>query len=221
MFSTEHFYAIAILILSLMCLYIFKKNLTNKKLFERILAISLLTMEIAYHIVLILSNDWTLSESLPIHLCSFSLFFSIVTLWTGNTRFYPFIFYAGVSGAIQAVLTPSTTVNYPHFLFIQFFYIHIGIIFTGFYILWVKGYKPTFKGIIHTLILLNILALFAFIVNTFVEGNYMFLNEKPFNGSLLDFLGPFPWYILSLEVVAFILFVAQWLVFRKWEPSKS
>lgn len=225
MFSTEHLSAIGVLFLCLFILYFLNKNgfLQNKHslLFDRLFALSLLAMEIAYHLVLVQARDWTLSESIPIHLCSISLYFSFIVLWTGTKRFHHFVFFAGIGGALQAVLTPSLEVNFPDFLFIQFFYIHIGIIVTGFYILLAKGYRPTFKGIIQTMITLNVLFPFIFAVNILVQGNYMFLREKPVNGSLLDFLGPYPWYIVSLEFVAFLLFIPQWLVFRKWNnPQK-
>lgn len=219
LFSTEHLAAIAVLFICLLILFLLKKvlvrQLSNIKLFERFFAVTLLTMEVAYHFVLVQERTWSLSESLPLHLCSFTLFCSIILLWTGNKRFYDFIFFAGMGGALQAILTPSIVVNFPDFKFIQFFYIHIGIILTAFYLLWVKGYRPTFKGIIQTMIVLNVLFPFIFAINILVQGNYMFLRMKPINGSLLDFLGPYPWYILSMEVAAFLLFLIAWLIFRK------
>jgi len=42
-------------------------------------------------------------------------------------------------------------------------------------------------------------------INLLVGGNYMFLMHKPPTASLLDVLGPWPWYILSLEVVGFLM----------------
>ena len=65
------------------------------------------------------------------------------------------------------------------------------------------------------MITLNVLLPFLFAINLLVEGNYMFLREKPKGGSLLDFLGPYPWYILVLEFVAFIIFSSLWLLFKK------
>lgn len=219
LFSSEHKAAISVLFFCLLILFLLKRVLirpfNNILLFERAFAVSLLAMEVAYHLVLVQEKAWSLSESLPLHLCSLTLFCSIILLWTGNKRFYDFVFFAGMGGALQAVLTPSILVNFPDFKFIQFFYVHIGIILTAFYILWVKGYKPTFKGIIQTMIVLNILFPFIFAINILIQGNYMFLRMKPINGSLLDLLGPHPWYILSMEVVAFTLFLITWLIFRK------
>lgn len=219
LFSSEHLAAITVLFLCVLILFLLKKVLVrpfnNTLLFERFFAVSLLVMEVAYHLVLVQEKTWSLSESLPLHLCSLTLLCSIILLWTGNKRFYDFVFYAGMGGALQAVLTPSILVNFPDFKFIQFFYVHIGIILTAFYILWVKGYKPTFKGLIKTMVILNIIFPFIFVLNILIQGNYMFLREKPINGSLLDFIGPYPWYILSMEVVAFTLFLITWLVFRK------
>lgn len=218
-FSTEHLVAITVLFFCLLLLFLLKKVLArpsnNSLLFERVFSVSLLAMEVAYHLVLVREKTWSLSESLPLHLCNITLLCSIILLWTRSKRFYDFVFFAGMGGALQAVLTPSILVNFPDFKFIQFFYVHIGIILTAFYLLWVKGYQPTFKGIIQTLIVLNVLLPFIFAINMLVQGNYMFLRAKPINGSLLDLLGPYPSYILSMEVVAFLLFLITWLIFRK------
>lgn len=220
MFSVEHIIAIVLLIVILFFLFMLKNRLSyptrSSNLFERLFALSLLMMEIAYHLVLIFTREWNLSESMPFHLCNFSLFFSIIILWTGSKRFYDFIFFAGFGGALQALLTPSLEIGFPSFKFIQFFFIHSGIIVTAFYILWVKKYTPTFKGLLKTMFYLNSMLPFIFAINIVVHGNYMFLREKPINGSLLDFLGPYPWYIVSLEMVAFSMFLAFWLIFRRW-----
>ena len=219
MFSMAHIGAIVglcvIIILLYLTKHIWSKQSKNIRLVERLFAISLLAMEILYHVWLVQSGRWNWSSSLPLELCSISLMMVIILLWTGNKHIYDFVFYAGIGGALQAIATPVLDLSFPHFRYFHFFYTHIGIVFTALYFTWVKGYRPTFKGILKTMAALNVLLPIIFVINLSVEGNYMFLRTKPRNGSLLDFLGPYPWYIVSLEVVAFLLFVGLWLLFRK------
>jgi hypothetical integral membrane protein (TIGR02206 family) len=224
MFSTEHVMAIVMLLLSLFLLFITKNILHRQdhlRVIERIFAMSLLIMEIFHHIWMATTGRWSLSGSLPLELCSISLLVAIALLWTGNRRLYMFVFFAGIGGAIQAIGTPVLDVGFPHFRYFHFFYTHIGIILTALYFTWIKGYRPTFRGAVSTMIVLNVLLPFIFFVNQLFDANYMFLRMKPANGSLLDVLGHYPWYILSLEAVAFIIFVLLWLAFRKRKSTTN
>ncbi|MEK4487213.1 TIGR02206 family membrane protein [Psychrobacillus sp. FSL H8-0484] len=219
MFSMTHFSSILVLVCLIFLLYLTRKKWSIKMekmlLIERLFALSLLLMEVLYHVWLFQADRWNWSNSLPLELCSISLVMTIFLLCTGNKHVYDFVFYAGIGGALQAVATPVLDLSFPHFRYFHFFYTHFGIIATALYFTWMKGYRPTFKGIIKTMVALNVLLPIIYGVNTFFQGNYMFLRSKPTNGSLLDFLGPYPWYILSLEIVAFFIFVCLWLLFRK------
>ncbi|MDW0115456.1 TIGR02206 family membrane protein [Sporosarcina thermotolerans] len=220
LFSTIHLATIIVLFCLIVYLFWQRRNLSSRhteqlKTYERIVAGSLLAMEITYHIWLVTSGRWAADDSLPLELCSISLFVAIALLWTGNRYLVDFVVFAGIGGAIQAIATPVLDMNFPHFRFFHFFYTHAGIILTGLYFVWVKGYVPTFKGVIKTMMFLNIILPVIMVVNWLFDGNYMFLRMKPQNGSILDFLGPYPWYILSLEMVAFTTFVLIWLILVK------
>lgn len=219
LFSSAHFIAVATIALTIYLLFkskrIWGNNEQRARMIERIFAVSLLLLEAFYHIWLINVGRWSFSNSLPLELCSISLLVTIILLWTGNRKFIDFVFFAGIGGAIQALATPVLDLSYPHVRYFHFFYTHGGIILTALYFVWIKGYKPTFIGVVKTILVLNILLPFIFLVNKLTKGNYMFLQEKPQTGSLLDFLGPYPLYILSLEAVAFVMFTLLWLMFRK------
>jgi hypothetical integral membrane protein (TIGR02206 family) len=55
----------------------------------------------------------------------------------------------------------------------------------------------------------------AFGVNALLDTNYGYMNGKPEAASLLDHLGPWPWYLLSLQGVAFVFFGLLLLPFRR------
>jgi len=225
MFSWAHIGAIMGLLLGIILLFLTTRKWLNPPKhigqIERLFAVTLLIMEVLYHMWLVQTDRWNLSGSLPLELCSISLVLTIILLWTGNKHVYDVVFYAGIGGALQAIATPVLDLSFPHFRYFHFFYTHIGIIITALYFTWVKGYRPTFKGVLKTMVVLNVLFPLIFAVNVLVDGNYMFLRTKPSNGSLLDFLGPYPWYILSLEIVTFLIFVGLWFVFRKKEKQAS
>ncbi|WP_203249131.1 YwaF family protein [Sporosarcina beigongshangi] len=221
MFSVAHIAVIAVLFLAIVALLIGRKKGPVPQKVERLFALSLLAMEVLYHVWMMTTGRWTLASSLPLELCSISLLVTIVLLWTGNKHLTDFAFFAGIGGAIQAMATPVLDLGFPHFRYFHFFYTHIGIIVTALYFTWMKGYRPTFKGVVKTMVVLNLLLPLLFTVNYLFQGNYLFLREKPYNGSLLDFLGPYPWYILSLEAVAFIMFTGLWLGFRKWRTTSE
>lgn len=219
MFSTVHLAVLLLIAFLIVILFWQRKrlreNVAGLKTIERFFALTLFTMDIGYHSWLIMAGRWRLEDALPLELCSISLLVSILLLWTGNRYLIDFVIFAGIGGALHALATPVLDMNFPHFRFFHFFYTHAGIILTGLYFVWVKGYEPTFKGVLKTMLLLNALLPIILAINWLVDGNYMFLRMKPQNGSLLDFLGPYPWYIVSLEAVAFSIFTIIWMLVRK------
>jgi uncharacterized membrane protein YwaF len=43
-------------------------------------------------------------------------------------------------------------------------------------------------------------------------GNYMYLRAKPVHNSLLNVMGPWPWYILATVVLGLLMLLAlQWI----------
>lgn len=219
MFSAPHLFMMFLLSFCAVLLRIAAKRCRMKpaaaRIAERGFALSLLGFEAMYHIWMLKTDEWDAAWSLPLQLCSISVLAAAALLWTGHPLLYSFVFYAGTAGALQAFLTPVLAWSWPHFRFIHFFYTHSGIILAALYFTWVKGYKPDLRGIWLTLLTLNLLLPLVLAVNFVTGGNYMFLSRKPAGGSMLDILGPYPWYIGSMELVAAALFHIFWFLGRK------
>jgi hypothetical integral membrane protein (TIGR02206 family) len=123
------------------------------------------------------------------------------------------VYFFGLAGALQALITPELFYTFPHFRFLHFFIAHFAIILSILYMVWVEGASITLRSVFKSFIVLNLFALIALFTNIATGANYMFLARKPQNPSILDFLGPYPWYILSLEVIAFVMFLLLYLPF--------
>ncbi|MNW54785.1 Integral membrane protein [compost metagenome] len=126
---------------------------------------------------------------------------------------YHFLFFAGMCGALQAVLTPNLFYGYPHFRFLEFYIAHLAIILAPLYMTWVEEYRPSWRSIGWTMLFLNVLAVAVGALNVILGSNYMFLRHKPDTPSLLDLLGPYPYYLLVEEGIALVMFAAVYAIF--------
>ncbi|MCT8138270.1 TIGR02206 family membrane protein [Anaerobacillus sp. CMMVII] len=156
---------------------------------------------------------WDIQYNLPLHLCTISIFSSTFMLVTNSSKVFEVIYFFGLGGAFQAIITPELFYTFPHFRFLHYFIAHFAIILAILYMIWVCKFSITFRSAIKAFLVLNALAVVAFIVNLLTGANYMYLARKPTTPSILDWLGPYPWYILWLEVIAIVLFLLLCLPF--------
>nr|WP_263327846.1 TIGR02206 family membrane protein [Neobacillus sp. Marseille-Q6967] len=216
MFTISHFVIIAFLFLVIAVIYLNREKMKNPKWrrIEIAFAVSLLVIESGYHLWMIVTDSWDVSHAIPLELCSISLFLSVILLLTRKKIVYEILLFTALLGASQAIFTPLLNFDFPHFRYFHFFYTHLMMIWIVFYFTWVHDYRPTIWSIVKLFIFLNILMPIIMLINNKVGGNYMFLHHKPKSASLLDLLGPFPWYILSMEGLLISLSFIVWLIFR-------
>ncbi|MBX4147410.1 YwaF family protein [Paenibacillus lautus] len=209
--------AIMVFIALGLLLYLFRTVIASSTSLQKSVRWGLLAAlslpEASLHIWYASTGIWDPATSLPLELCSLTLFLSIAILLTDERRLYPLVYFAGIGGALQAILTPNLGYPFPHFRFFHFFVVHIAIILTALYMTWVRGYRPTWKSIGWTMVFLNVSAFVVGLVNLAVGSNYMFLMRKPDTASLLDLLGPHPVYIFVEELIALTLFILMYIVF--------
>lgn len=175
--------------------------------------------EIGLDVWQVKAGIFQLSTSLPFELCTISLLLATIMMLTKSYRIYEIVFFTGIIGASQAILTPNLQYAFPHFRFIEYFIAHVLLIWAPLFMTWVEGYRPTFQSIKRTMIFLNIIIPIVSIGNYMTGGNYMFLAHKLETASLLDVLGPHPYYIISLEIVAFMGCLLLYMPFARKETN--
>lgn len=219
MFSAPHLAAVALVLFFCCCLVSCRKLLEAENtaaLFRRIFAVFILLQQIFIYIWYGVSGEWSVAVTLPLQLCDLSVFLSVAVLLTRHRLLTELLYYWGIGGAVQAILTPDIgPYTFPHFVYYQFFLSHGVILLACLYMVMVEKFKPSGKSVLRTFIITNLYALIIIPVNKLTGGNYLFLSRKPSGGSIMDLLGPWPWYILSLEAVALTIFILLYLPFSR------
>lgn len=156
---------------------------------------------------------FSIQEDLPLHLCGFSSFLIPLMLLNKNQKLYQINYYWGLGGATQALMTPSITEFKPWFLFWEFFFTHSMIVIGAIYATVIFKYRPTFKGLVWTWVLTASLLLPIGLINKWIGANYFFIAHKPETASLLDFMGPWPFYLIPLSGLAVVIFLIFYIPF--------
>lgn len=201
--GAAHLAALGALVLLNLFLLRFRNSGPGTKGFWRwILALILVTNEIAWHYWNYISNRWTIQTMLPLHLCSVLVWLGAWMLVTKSYRIYEFMYFMGIAGAVQALATPDLgPYGFPHFRFFQTFISHGLIITAAIYMTIVEGLRPTWKSMIRVFVWMNLYALAIYFVNDYIGSNYLMINHKPELPSLLDLLPAWPIYILYMELI--------------------
>ncbi|SDW48035.1 YwaF family protein [Thiocapsa roseopersicina] len=175
---------------------------------------ALLIGQEGFHIWLLANHyDRLLSSLLPLHLCGLSVLLTAWTLAARSSSAYEIVYFWAWGGTLQALVTPDLDRGFPDPAFIAFFLGH-GLVIVGvLYATLVYRFRPRLVSIFKSLgVLLLVVAVVA-PVNLWLGTNYLFLCSKPEQASLMDLLGPWPWYILSLAGLALVSSFIYYLPF--------
>jgi hypothetical integral membrane protein (TIGR02206 family) len=158
-------------------------------------------------------GDFNLKDHLPLHLCDWATFTCAAALVWRHRLSYELTYFWGLAGTLQAVLTPDLDVGFPHLGFITFQIAHAGLIAAVLFLTLGLGMRPSLRSIGQAFLWLQVYAGVTAVLNLLLDTNYGYLRHKPARPSLLDYLGPWPVYLISLEVLALALFFLCYLPF--------
>jgi len=168
--------------------------------------------EIAYKIWAGLTGGIDLEIVFSLHLCSAAVIILVILLIRFNQNLFEIVYFWGLGGATQALLTPDISVTgFPHFRFFQVFFSHGMIVATVLFFLFAERRKLRTGSLKRVIIITNVYALIIFGINSLFGTNYLFINHTPDTASLLDSLGAWPIYLIWLEVLLLAIFSLLYL----------
>lgn len=175
----------------------------------RCLALFLIVAELIDPIVLYRRSELSLIYALPLELCDLAAFATIVALWTRHQAAFEFSWFWGLSGTLQALLTPTLAEGFPSADYFRFVLLH-GVVIVGALALVGRGMRLRAGAGPRVYLITAIYATVLMGFDFAIGANYMFLRAKP-KGSVLELFGPWPWYVFAGAGIAAAIF---WVLAR-------
>lgn len=158
---------------------------------------------------------------LPIQYCDIACIAGGIALWTRHHFSCEVLYFFGLAGTLQGLLTPALLYDYPDPRFFLFFLLHASVPVASIYVVTAMRHRPR-PGAVLRMMLFSVswYALTA-LVNLALGTNYAFQCQKPPQASLFDQLGPWPWYNLSAIALGLVFYTILYLPFAFRKPPAA
>ena len=154
-------------------------------------------------------------HALPLDLCDVVPWIAVIALASPRRWALDAVYYLGLAGSGMALLTPDVGGDVPWYEAVQFFVAHGTVVGSVLFLVWAGALRPRPGSWWRVLAAVNLYAAAVALFDLRFGTNYMYLREKPASGSLLDLLGPWPWYVFAADAVALLLLWLLYLPFRR------
>ncbi|KEH86037.1 membrane protein [Clostridium novyi A str. 4540] len=181
----SHAHVISLIIITLLCIfiYIYRNSLvehSKEKFISHAIAYILILHQVSIYAWYISNNKLVLQECLPLYPCRISIILSIIMLFNKSKNLFDILYFWGLGGASIALIFHDTTLYpFPHYIFIQFFISHGGIVISVLFMMFVHKYRPNLNSLKKTLIYTSLYFAVTIKVNYLTNSNYCYLRENP------------------------------------------
>jgi hypothetical integral membrane protein (TIGR02206 family) len=180
---------------------------------SRALALVIVANEGGWWVWLGFQHTWSVSYALPLQLCDVVAFVSAAALWFRHPLLVELTYFWGLAGTANGLISPDLADHFPSYLFIQYFVAHGAIVAAALFLVMGLRITPRQGAVARVFALTVALVVVDAGANLLTGGNYMYLRHTPGVASLLDLMGPWPWYIVASAGLAAVIFWALDLPF--------
>ncbi|MGO9761268.1 MAG: TIGR02206 family membrane protein [Solirubrobacteraceae bacterium] len=207
--SDEHLAALAVLALSAVLAVWAPRRHPGRwtVIAARALALLIFAGWAGEYVADVVLGTWSTQYDLPLQLTDAISVASIVALWTRRALAIELMYFWSLTATLQATLTPDLYQTFPSVYYFTYYIYHVGAITGGCLLVLGCRLYPRPGAVRRVYAATFAFTLIAGLGDVITGGNYMFLREKPEYSSLLNVLGPWPWYIASTTVLALVLLV--------------
>jgi hypothetical integral membrane protein (TIGR02206 family) len=212
-FDQQHLIALAaIAVLSAVVIWMARREtLLSRRCIGRLLALLLLAYAVGFYIQQGLESSLTWEYSLPLELCNLVLIACVISLVRPNRLTTEIAYFWGMGAVLQASITPDITQGFPSWQYVFFFFSHGITLISIAFLISDREFKVGKRSVLRMMIALNAYGLAVGVIDAVSGWNYGYLRRKPGMPSLIDWMGPWPCYLLSIEALALAIFLLLYL----------
>ena len=226
LFGNDHILSIILIIIFYVLFLCFneKIGIKNKsEIFPIVLSFIILSHDISEDIIRYITSYYSIEKDLPLQLCTIGIYVAVIALLKKNQIAFELIFYWGLVGASQAILTPDSDLFELKIFFIYSQTYHSALIFAVLWLVIKCNMRMQIEYIPRVVLITNLVVVVISVINYLLDSNYMFLRVKP--NSVSPFLiGDWPVYIIMVQffsiVIVFLFIKIQDLLLLQVSPKQ-
>jgi hypothetical integral membrane protein (TIGR02206 family) len=176
------------------------------------LALMILAGWVGEYVVDACRGVWTVKYDLPLQLTDAVSAAAVLALLTRRVLLVELVYFWSLTASLQALLTPDLSQSFPSVYYFTYFSYHTGAVVAACFLVFGCRLYPRPGAFRRVFALTLAFAALAGAGDLLTGGNYMYLRNKPAHNSLLDLMGPWPWYIVSTVALALAMLVALQLL---------
>jgi hypothetical integral membrane protein (TIGR02206 family) len=186
------------------------------------IAVAVVLTEAVWWVITATEGRMNLRWGLPLHLCGAGCFVLAFALLWRNHLAAEISYFWSIGGTLPGLFTPDIPGKFPEAVFFQYYLEHGLLVLGALYLVIVLKMRPAPGAVRRVLLWTAGYAVVVGVVDYLTGGNYLFLRNVPPSGTLFDYMGPWPWYIVTLTVLAVIIFNLLYLPFaRRPHPAAA
>jgi hypothetical integral membrane protein (TIGR02206 family) len=187
----------------------------SKLIAERTLGSILLALWPLAIVVHGLCGSLTVQTALPLQYCDVAAIAGGLALWTRRAFWAEVVYFFGIAGTLQGLLTPALIYDAPDPRFFHFFFMHGGVPLTSLYVVTAMRLPPRRDAVPRVFGFSVAWYAVAAVVNAVLGTNFAFQCQKPVQASLFDQLGEWPWYNFKAMAVGLVVYTLLMLPFLR------
>lgn len=210
-FSAPHLAALAVAAAA-SALSIWAARRGNITLFGYLLALVILAAWAGEYVADGINGTYSVKYTLPLQLTDAVSATAIIALVTRRRLAIELTYFWSLTASLQALITPDLGQNFPSIYYFTYFGYHVGAVVAALMLVFGLRLYPRPRAAIKAFAFTLAWAAVAAAGDLITGGNYMYLRSKPIHNSLLNVMGPWPWYIVATAALGLAMLLVLQLI---------